>query len=683
MQWYRSILSIIVILIFQNFVNSEECQYAECIAEANRIKSIIDESLNPCEDFMEFSCGRLNSYYSQNSYKYPRARSSVLIQHYETLESKIIEELDEPVRPDEHRGISLAKLYWQSCKITKPAEAAYGLELVFNRLGKWPMATPDWDMDFSWINFSISARKLGFMPKMFIDVGLNLDDVDKAWSINDTLTFRVERAKFHPLVGPKTPTGMRSDDFYSTIVKRMLGNRSNIFNMDDMVKDLAGVHDFRMDIFDMNHGQKTPILEMKQVSIAELQKTYPYVNWMEYLRAMLPRKQANYLSDRNCVLIEPCFLSNIDELLKKTDKRILANHGFLVLIDEMTLYNRPLVNLILAKDTEEVEDICYKSTKLTFSRALDMIVAKFAGPITKAKVTELQTRIAHEAHQIFHRIPWMDHLTQLHAAKKSERTTFVNVYSDDIFDTNYFDRLDFTKPNAILVLFRELNIFLRDQYFLQIGRPRAMYALRRIDNQTMQAMVRTPFAASDVVVKPERITNEVYIPAGALGPGRFSTLPELDFMNYAVIGLQIALSMGLQIYEKGSFIDSNLQWREKSWWTQTTQRHWCSLKACREIAQLKPLDSLDITFGYIGAAEIAYKSFFYWKQQKMCNVTLPGLKYTTRQLFWIAAATANCDPAMKPRYNWMVANNCNFGVDFGCPVGSRMNLMNKCKMWIP
>jgi hypothetical protein len=42
----------------QNETMKRACQSAECIAESHSILSKIDQNINPCNDFYEYSCGR-------------------------------------------------------------------------------------------------------------------------------------------------------------------------------------------------------------------------------------------------------------------------------------------------------------------------------------------------------------------------------------------------------------------------------------------------------------------------------------------------------------------------------------------------------------------------------------------------------------------------------------------------
>ena len=75
---------------------------------------------------------------------------------------------------------------------------------------------------------------------------------------------------------------------------------------------------------------------------------------------------------------------------------------------------------------------------------------------------------------------------------------------------------------------------------------------------------------------------------------------------------------------------------------------------------------------------------------------LPNLPYSPEQLFWISFGQTWCEkwteqglrsywrgyhPLGEFRTNGMVANSEDFARDFGCPLGSPMNPVDKCEVW--
>lgn len=71
-------------------------------------------------------------------------------------------------------------------------DALMSVRTILKRLGGWPVITESWHEEhFSWDKFNRCARRLGFMPRIFIHVGLNVDNVRKPWHPNDTINLTV------------------------------------------------------------------------------------------------------------------------------------------------------------------------------------------------------------------------------------------------------------------------------------------------------------------------------------------------------------------------------------------------------------------------------------------------------------------------------------------------------------
>ena len=94
-----------------------------------RLRNSIDERINPCDDFIEFACGnQLKRFEEQIAGRWngdshisnqPFIKPTTYSLHLWRIRDLLKHELDKPYHIKEHRSIRLAKMYWQSCKISE------------------------------------------------------------------------------------------------------------------------------------------------------------------------------------------------------------------------------------------------------------------------------------------------------------------------------------------------------------------------------------------------------------------------------------------------------------------------------------------------------------------------------------------------------------------------------------
>ena len=86
-----------------------------------------------------------------------------------------------------------------------------------------------------------------------------------------------------------------------------------------------------------------------------------------------------------------------------------------------------------------------------------------------------------------------------------------------------------------------------------------------------------------------------------------------------------------------------------------------------------------------------------WVKENGREKTLPGLGFTTRQLFWMSFARWQCTKYADEHLKWRIKhdvhapfkyrtngplqNNNEFANDFDCKRGSGMNPEKKCNVW--
>lgn len=98
-----------------------------------------------------------------------------------------------------------------------------------------------------------------------------------------------------------------------------------------------------------------------------------------------------------------------------------------------------------------------------------------------------------------------------------------------------------------------------------------------------------------------------------------------------------------------------------------------------------------------GGVKLAYRAYNRWVSRNQPEEKLYALKYDVQQLFWLSFAQKYCFIARdqylknkimldahaphKFRVNGVVSNMQEFATAFNCPVGSKMNPVNKCEVW--
>ena len=99
----------------------------------------------------------------------------------------------------------------------------------------------------------------------------------------------------------------------------------------------------------------------------------------------------------------------------------------------------------------------------------------------------------------------------------------------------------------------------------------------------------------------------------------------------------------------------------------------------------------------IGGMKVSYLAYKNWVKQHSPEPKLPGLGYSSSQLFWISAANMWCSKNKPEVLKLLIttevhspdkfrvlgpfSNIPDFAKDFNCPVGSKMNPQKKCSVW--
>lgn len=181
-----------------------------------------------------------------------------------------------------------------------------------------------------------------------------------------------------------------------------------------------------------------------------------------------------------------------------------------------------------------------------------------------------------------------------------------------------------------------------------------------------------------------------------------------QYLNYGAIGHIVGheITHGFDDHGRQYDKDGNLV----DWWAAETNITFARKSQClvEQYGNLTvpeigiPLDgvrTLGENIADNGGIKIAYRGYLKYLERNSAKteLMLPGLRYTPRQMFWVAAAHNWCSKAKNealknlvtsghhsPNYFRLLVplmNSDNFGRDFNCKLGTPMNPKYKCRVW--
>lgn len=146
--------------------NANVCETEICAKDSARILGYIDQSVDPCDNFYEFACGKYmrNTVLSQN-----QIIDSAFAKLTEKVGQQMIAALSEEMQPNEPRAFQLTKHFTKMC-MNQAARDAHGvnpLMEILEKFGGWPVIKGEkWNENhWNWLD----------AHKQMFDDGLNSD----------------------------------------------------------------------------------------------------------------------------------------------------------------------------------------------------------------------------------------------------------------------------------------------------------------------------------------------------------------------------------------------------------------------------------------------------------------------------------------------------------------------------
>ncbi|XP_015790642.1 neprilysin-2-like [Tetranychus urticae] len=676
------------------------CVTPECSKKAESILKSLNREVAPCDDFYEFACGNWIK-------KNPCPDLYPYVSVIDTLNSKPIEQIKSLLENESDSNdeliTNITRSYYKMCMnaeaISKKSNQS--IHKIIEQIGDWPMATnKQWNpVDFDWMEATVKLRWLGISSDAFIKIQPVID------VFNNTI-YRIG------INEPKLSLDRNQLIGNSSVIKHYINfmkkTASTYGGQREMIEhDVYEVLEFERELSLLTMPEEAvreSIMFYRSMTVADLSTLAPSIPWVEFLSGLIGRE----ISDDQFLLVKNFngFITRLELLLKKTEERVLANYLSWTVVRALLPYLGPKY------DQLEVEfwDALYDKHSETprWVKCVDE-VSNYLGPALQSmyarafyseSVKETATRLAISIEQIFNESlsqnKWMDNDTKIRAMDKLDNLNMFIAYPDDFLNASsvskMFEKMDYNEGSSYLENTLNMSLWNINMLLERVDQPNG-----RIDWAKTQRIsdANAFYSASD---------NALFLPMGILTPEVFSpNLP--SYLNYGTIGYAVGHEMIHGFDNLGRHFDKS--GNRNNWWTNESQVSFDAHSSCfvNQYSKYHLINdiklngqlSLDENIADNGGLHIAYQAYQSTRKYIDIELKMPGLNYTSDQLFWISYAQLWCanyknstleieganSNHVPGRYRVIgsLSNNVDFSNSFKCPIGSPMNPEKKCFLW--
>ncbi|KAK0157463.1 hypothetical protein PV328_011206 [Microctonus aethiopoides] len=422
------------------------------------------------------------------------------------------------------------------------------------------------------------------------------------------------------------------------------------------------------------------------MTIDEMMKQWPTIEWLTYINSVFSMVSDTKKINKNETVIVnyPTFITNFEKFISSTPKRVLINYAFgRAIIDLLELTNLGS-NTILENEDLEMKDEndwrnCVRQTADSLPEIVTALyVRNFIRDDEKLEAMNIASNIKNELIKAINEAKWLDVETRNNASHKVMSAKTNIGYPD-------FYRND----NEITEIFRDLQIgestYLHNVW--KIHRFNAALTLRGTGNKDEHFATWIPVLASTtsstafyyalenvIVVSPNRLQR----------PTIDKTQP--SYMNYGRIGFVIGHELGHVFDTLRNSISKDKITKDlliKTSAENLNKRVDCIMDQYNNYTFEDTNNIVNVRLPHREniADNVGVKMIYYaykdWSSLHDPEPTLPGLNYTSSQMFWISLASLRCTGRRTPnqyRIIGILSNIPEFSKDFNCPLAQQSNM---------
>ncbi|KRT85835.1 Peptidase, partial [Oryctes borbonicus] len=551
------------------------CLTPGCIHAASKVLEFMDTSVDPCDDFYQFSCGNF-----VKKTNIPDDKSSVTTFSVinDQLEEQLRTMIEEPIQENEPKPFVLTKKLYKACMNKSKIEeiGLKNINEIIGNFGGWPVLEGEnWkEGDFDWRQAVYKFRKAGYSVDYLIDFSVSIDLKNSTKRIIDVDQASLGLRREFLIKGLEDKLVKAYYDYMVDIAV--------IFGADKerAKKELSESLDFEIKLANIslpNEERRNATALYNAMTIKELQTRYQSIPWLEYINTLLAPDTV-IANDETIIVSVPKYLTDFEALMSVIPKRVQANYMLWRAVASSVSYlteelrNRQLqYHTIATGKTERVSrwKECIDIVAGSLANAAGALyVRKYFHEDARQNAKEMVADIRAEFKEILKKVDWMDEKTRQSAFEKADAMATHIAYPDELLDNSKLEEFYYDL---------DLN---SDQYLksaINLTLFATRYSFRRLRQPVNKTDWITHGRPAIVNAFYSSIENSIQFPAGIL-QGVFFNNDRPRYMNYGGIGFVIGHEIthgfddqGRQFDKYGNLVD---------WWASETQKAFIKKAQC-------------------------------------------------------------------------------------------------------
>ncbi|KAL4221416.1 Endothelin-converting enzyme 2 [Mactra antiquata] len=684
----------------------EYCLTPSCVSVSSMLIESMDLTVDPCDDFYSYACGGwVNSHVIPSGH----SRWSTFRKLWKSNQEVMKRVIERPINASQSDAEVKAKLYYQSCldkNKTIPELGAKPLQDLIQSLGGWPVTNKSgvWD-ETNW-TFQSALEKMNVFG-MFFTYYIGEDDKNSSMNILqlDQGGLGLPDRDFYLNKSINEDKILSAYLDYMVQIGVLLGGEENKTR-----EYMYDVLQFECDLANItvpSEERRDEELLYHKMSLAELQKLAPFVNWVHLLNSIMSVANVTVSPADHVVVYMPGYLQNLTKLIQQTmmeenGKKTLHNYMMWHVVKDMTPYltkeftdaGNILTEAISGTvGGEELWRHCITDTDQVLGFALgSMFVREVFQGDSKQKAESMIAEIKTAFKNNLPSLSWMDDETRKAAIDKANAVIDMIGFPEYILNKT---RLNKEYKDLIIKEDEYFDNNIRNVYF---ELKRNVAKLRKAPEKYVWDMTPPTVNAYYTPTK-----NEIVFPAGILqSPFYNQNWPKS--LNFGAMGVVMGHELTHGFDDQGREYDKygNL----RPWWNNASVERFEERTKCMidQYSTYKLNDdnvrgkqTLGENIADNGGLKAAYHAYEDWLSTHKEELPLPGLNLTHRQLFFLSFAHVWCSTSTKEadhlqilsdvhspgkfRVIGTLSNSDDFAREYKCRKNSPMNPEKKCVVW--